>query len=171
MIANRVLVSVAVFAVGASTAAATESEVTLTPMLSPEMMKTLLPPGKPPQHGPEINDAKWRRIMEDAGKLYSQKQLDKADAKAREALREAHDSIRVWHLHMATTLENMAMLRDLQGKKDKAEAIHLMALEIRKRTVGPKHPTVKKSLKDLAAMYRSHGKDKEAAECEKEAAR
>ncbi len=66
------------------------------------------------------------------------------------------------HLDVATALNNLAGLYDLQDRWDDAEAGFLRSLEIRRKVLGERHPDVATSLYYLSRMYRSAGRLDEA---------
>jgi len=58
----------------------------------------------------------------------------------------------------ASTLNNLALLYDSQGRYDQAEPLYLQALELRKRLLGEEHPDVATSINNLALLYKSQGR-------------
>ncbi|MDM9582171.1 tetratricopeptide repeat protein [Nostoc sp. GT001] len=62
------------------------------------------------------------------------------------------------HLHVASSLNNLALLYESQGKYNQAEPLYLQALELLKRLLGDNHPDVASSLNNLALLYNSQGK-------------
>jgi tetratricopeptide (TPR) repeat protein len=66
------------------------------------------------------------------------------------------------HPHVATSLNNLAMLYDSQGRFAEAEPLYVQALELRKRLLGQEHPHVATSLNNLAGLYDSQGRFAEA---------
>lgn len=65
-------------------------------------------------------------------------------------------------LEMATALERLAGLYLAQGRYGEAEPMSLTALEIRKRTLGDRHPDTATSLNNLAELYKSQGRYRKA---------
>ncbi|WP_445253324.1 tetratricopeptide repeat protein [Nodularia sp. LEGE 04288] len=59
---------------------------------------------------------------------------------------------------LATSLNNLALLYESQGRYDQAEPLYLQALELRKRLLGDNHPLVASSLNNLALLYNSQGR-------------
>ncbi|MEH2458045.1 tetratricopeptide repeat protein, partial [Nostoc sp.] len=59
---------------------------------------------------------------------------------------------------VATSLNDLALLYNSQGRYDQAEPLFLQALELRKRLLGDAHPSVATSLNDLALLYNSQGR-------------
>jgi len=66
------------------------------------------------------------------------------------------------HPAVATSLNNLAVLYNNQGKYSKAEPLYLDALEMRKRLFTGDHPDVASSLNNLAYLYKSQGRYSEA---------
>nr|MBW4564514.1 tetratricopeptide repeat protein [Mojavia pulchra JT2-VF2] len=66
------------------------------------------------------------------------------------------------HPHVATSLNDLALLYNSQGKYASAEPLYLQALEMTKRLLGEEHPHVATSLNNLAYLYNSQGKYTEA---------
>jgi tetratricopeptide (TPR) repeat protein len=63
---------------------------------------------------------------------------------------------------LATSLNNLAVLYDNQGKYSEAEPLLLDALEMRKQLFTGDHPDVASSLNNLALLYHSQGRYSEA---------
>jgi tetratricopeptide (TPR) repeat protein len=63
---------------------------------------------------------------------------------------------------LATSLNNLAVLYDNQGRYSEAEPLYLEALEMRRRLFTSDHPDVASSLNNLASLYKSQGKYSEA---------
>ncbi len=63
---------------------------------------------------------------------------------------------------MAKSLNNLAVLYQIQGKYAQAEPLHKRSLAIREKALGPNHPSVATSLNNLAALYEVQGKYTEA---------
>ena len=66
------------------------------------------------------------------------------------------------HLHVATSLNNLAIFYRSQGRYSKAEPLYLDALEMRRRLFTGDHLNVATSLNNLASLYKSQGKYSEA---------
>ncbi len=67
---------------------------------------------------------------------------------------------------MATSLNNLALLYEAQGKYAEAEPLYGRALAILEKTLGPDHPNVAQSLENYAALLREINRKTEAAELE-----
>ena len=63
---------------------------------------------------------------------------------------------------MATTLNNLAVLYQAQGKYADAEPLYKLALAIWEKALGPEHPHVATSLENYAALLRKTGRGNEA---------
>jgi len=61
------------------------------------------------------------------------------------------------HPDVAESLTNLAGLYQAQGAYGKAEPLHVRALDIREKALGPMHPDVADSLNNLASLYRDQG--------------
>jgi len=66
------------------------------------------------------------------------------------------------HPHVATSLNNLALLYKSQGRYGEAEPLFLQTLELSKRLLGDDHPDVATSLNNLALLYSSQGRYSEA---------
>ena len=65
-------------------------------------------------------------------------------------------------LEFATSLNELGILYNYQGKYSKAESLYLRSLEIMKHQLGSDHPNVATSLNNLASLYNLQGKYNEA---------
>jgi hypothetical protein len=63
---------------------------------------------------------------------------------------------------VAATLNNLAVLLHVQGRRSEAEPLYLRALAIRERVLGPGHPSTLGTLASLAALYDAEGRHDEA---------
>ena len=63
---------------------------------------------------------------------------------------------------LATSLNNLAVLYDNQGRYSEAELLYLDALEMRRRLFTGDHPDVASSLNNLAGLYYKQGRHSEA---------
>ena len=72
---------------------------------------------------------------------------------------------RLWgdaHPSVATSLNNLALLYDTQGRTREAEPLYQEALAMRKRLWGDAHPSVARSLNNLALLYDTQGRTSDA---------
>ncbi len=67
---------------------------------------------------------------------------------------------------MAHSLNNLALLYQVQGKYAEAESLVKRALAIWKSALGPAHPNVAKGLENYASLRRKMGLSAEAARLE-----
>ncbi len=70
------------------------------------------------------------------------------------------------HPHVATSLNNLALLYAAQGRYAKAEPLYQRALAIVEKALGPDHPNVATSLENYAALLRKIGRTTEAVDLE-----
>lgn len=63
---------------------------------------------------------------------------------------------------LATSLNNLALLYESQGRYSKAEPLFIQTLALRRKYMGEEHPDVATSLHNLALLYESQGKYSEA---------
>jgi tetratricopeptide (TPR) repeat protein len=59
---------------------------------------------------------------------------------------------------LATSLNNLALLYESQGRYSEAEPLYLQALSLTRRLLGEEHPSVATSLNNLAGLYKSQGR-------------
>ncbi|CAN0113270.1 unnamed protein product, partial [Ectocarpus sp. 12 AP-2014] len=59
------------------------------------------------------------------------------------------------HPDVASCLNNLAGLRQSQGKYDEAEPLYIRAVAIREKALGPDHPDVASCLNNLADLLQS----------------
>ncbi len=67
---------------------------------------------------------------------------------------------------MATSLNNLALLYQDQGKYTEAEPLYERSLAIREKALGPEHPDVAASLENYAALLRRTARADEAERME-----
>ena len=70
---------------------------------------------------------------------------------------------------MAGTLNNLAVLYDIQGKPGEAERLYRRALSIDEKALGKEHPSVAIDLNNLAILYNGQRKYNEAEPLYKQA--
>jgi tetratricopeptide (TPR) repeat protein len=66
------------------------------------------------------------------------------------------------HPDTATSLNNLALLYEAQGRYGEAEPLYQRALALSERLLGPEHPNVATNLHNLAGLYRAQGRYGEA---------
>ncbi len=70
------------------------------------------------------------------------------------------------HPDVATTLNNLAVLHEAQGKYAAAEPLYKRALAIEVNALGPAHPTLATTLENMAELYKKTGRLDEAKRLE-----
>ena len=103
----------------------------------------------------------WERHIQASVAAYQQGNYGEAEAQIRLAL-EAAKAFGPDDLRLATTLNNLAVLYDEQGRYAEAEPLYKRALAIMEQVLGPEHPDVALNLNNLASLYRFQGKYAEA---------
>jgi len=99
------------------------------------------------------------RLARAAGEVYYHLGLyEKSELFLRLAHGTAIKSLGPEHPDVATVLNNLAMLRQLQGKLAEAESLFQQALAIYQKTFGSDHPESAFCLSNLADLYRVQGK-------------
>ena len=66
------------------------------------------------------------------------------------------------HPDTLTSVNNLALLYQAQGRYGEAEPLYRRALEARERVLGPEHPETLTSVNNLALLYRAQGRYGEA---------
>jgi tetratricopeptide (TPR) repeat protein len=64
------------------------------------------------------------------------------------------------HASVTTSLNDLALLYNNQGRYADAEPLYQRALTISEKALGPGHPHVTGSLNNLADVYRAHGQSR-----------
>ena len=73
------------------------------------------------------------------------------------------------HPDVATSINNLALLYQAQGKYAEAEPLYQRALVIYEKALGPEHPYVAQSLENYALLLRATDRNAEADELEERA--
>ncbi|BCL80860.1 tetratricopeptide repeat protein [Ktedonobacteria bacterium brp13] len=94
--------------------------------------------------------------------LYARGQYTDAEPFLLQALKMREQILDPQHPDIATSLNNLAGLYQVQGKYTQAEPLYLRALEIQEQVLGPNHASVATSLNDVATLYRLQGRFVEA---------
>ena len=68
--------------------------------------------------------------------------------------------------HPATTLNNLAVVYEAQGKYDGAEPLYQRALTLIEHTLGPEHPNMAAALDNYADLLRKMQREAEAETAE-----
>ncbi|CAG7977526.1 unnamed protein product [Penicillium salamii] len=66
------------------------------------------------------------------------------------------------HPDTLTSVNNLGLVLDSQGKYEEAEAMHRRALEAREKVLGRKHPSTLSSVSNLGSVLSKQGKNEEA---------
>ncbi|GBF28409.1 hypothetical protein MnTg02_03473 [bacterium MnTg02] len=94
--------------------------------------------------------------------LYMSRKNAEATPIAERALALAQRQFGPDHPHVGTTLNNLALLYEAQGRTAEAELLYKRSLNIREKALGPGHPHVGTTLNNLAALYKAQGRTAEA---------
>ena len=103
----------------------------------------------------------WEMANAAGQEAYEQAHYAEAEEYLSAALKEA-ENFGPEDPRLATSLNNLAALYNLQGKYTEAEPLSKRSLAIREKALGPDHPDVATSLNNLAALYRAQGRYAEA---------
>ncbi len=101
--------------------------------------------------------ADWERYMRAGAAAYQQGSYAEAVKQIKAAL-SAAEAFGPNDPRLATTLNNLAVFYNAQGKYAEAEPFNKRALAIREKVLGPAHPEVATSLNSLAELYRAQGR-------------
>ncbi len=103
----------------------------------------------------ELQEAK--KLGQQVVQLYQQGKYTEAISLAEKVLAIREKVLGKEHPHVATSLNNLALLYLRQGNYTKAEPLLVRALAISEKVLGKEHPDVAQSLNNLAALYYLHG--------------
>ena len=103
--------------------------------------------------------------MKAATEAYQQANYAEVEKQLSAALQEA-EKFGPEDPRLATSLNNLAVLYNAQGKYVEAEPLHQRALAIVEKALGPEHPNVAESLENYAALLHKMGRNDEAARLE-----
>ena len=79
-----------------------------------------------------------------------------------QALQLSREVLGERHPDTLTSLNNLAVLYESQGRYGEAEPLFEQALQLRREVLGERHPDTLTSLNNLAALYESQGRYGEA---------
>ena len=99
----------------------------------------------------------WKTLNQEVQDLYRAGNYDRAVVVGKKALEVAETEVGPNHSDVATSLNNLALLYQMQGRYASAEPLYKRALAINEKALGPNHPDVATSLNNLAALYNSQG--------------
>jgi len=80
----------------------------------------------------------------------------------RRALEMHEKALPAGHPYIATILNNLAVLYQVQGRLAEAEPLYKRSLEMREKALPAGHPYIATSLNNLAVLYRAQGRLAEA---------
>ncbi len=118
-----------------------------------------------PMVAASAQETRWDSIMADAVKAYQQADYGEAEKLFLAALKEA-EKFGEQDPRLATSLNNLALLYQAQGKYAQAEPLYQRALAIREKALGPEHPKVATVLENYAALLHKLNRDAEADKME-----
>ncbi len=102
-------------------------------------------------------DTKWEKANAAGMEAYQQGRYAEAEKRWLAALEEA-ENFGPDDQRLATSLNNLALLYQAQGKYAEAEPLYQRSLGIMEKVLGPEHPDVAASLNNLAELYRNQGR-------------
>ncbi|HZS06465.1 MAG TPA: CHAT domain-containing tetratricopeptide repeat protein [Blastocatellia bacterium] len=106
---------------------------------------------------PARDVAEAGRLNAEVLRLINEGRYDEAIPIAQRVLTTLERVLGPQHPHVATSLNNLALLYKSKGEYARAEPLYLRALSIREKTLGAQHPEVAISLNNLAALYDTAG--------------
>ena len=113
----------------------------------------------------------WEILNQEVMELLRTGKYDRGVAVAQKALQVAEQNVGPNHPHVATSLNNLALLYKTRGDYASSVPLYKRSLAILEKALGPGHPNVATSLENLAALYRALKRDSEAEALEQRTAR
>ena len=110
----------------------------------------------------------WETLNATAFEAYQRGDYAEAEKQWSGALKAAEE-FGLEDPRLATSLNNLALLYEAQGKYVEAEPLYKRALAIDEKAVGPEHPEVATILDNLASLYDAQGRYAEAEPLHKRA--
>ncbi|MDY6783290.1 MAG: CHAT domain-containing tetratricopeptide repeat protein [Cyanobacteriota bacterium] len=107
------------------------------------------------QQSAELEEA--LQLNEQIVRLYQRGQYAEAIPLAQRALEIRENALGSEHLHVATSLNNLAELYKVTGNYSAAQTLFQRSLEIRENALGDEHPDIALALNNLAALYKATG--------------
>ena len=108
--------------------------------------------------GPALaGEVEWKAHIDAGASAYRAGDYRAATARFESALNEAQ-SFGASDPRLAETLNNLALLYEVQGRFAEAEPLYRRSLGIYEKALGPNHPDVGRSLNNLAALYQVQGR-------------
>lgn len=112
-----------------------------------------------------LGQENWNTYIHAGQKALQGGRYAEAEKLFRDALKEA-EALGLEDPRVATTLNDLAFLYDIQGKHAQAEPPYRRALEIWEKALGSEHPLVAFTLERTASLLRKLRRETEAAELE-----
>ena len=106
--------------------------------------------------------AQWESLNAQVIQLYGHQQNAQAEEKAKESLKVAEESFGLASQEVAQSLNNLALICEVQGKLAEAETHYKEAIPIMEKALGPDHPHVGTVLENYAAILERLGKKDQA---------
>ena len=106
-------------------------------------------------------EADWKAHMEAGRSAYQRGDSRGATSSFAAALKEA-EKFGETDPRFATTINNLALMYEQQGRHAEAEPLYRRSLAIHEKALGPEHPNVGAALNNLAELYKSQGRYAEA---------
>ena len=105
----------------------------------------------------ETNLEKARVLNQHVVKLHEQGLYAEAVPMAEQVLKIREKILGQEHVDVAHALNNLGLLHNSLGNRERAEALYGRALQIFEKTLGPQHPNVAEIKNNLANLYLSRG--------------
>ncbi|MEA5519009.1 CHAT domain-containing tetratricopeptide repeat protein [Limnoraphis robusta] len=107
----------------------------------------------------QLNELKEANQLDEQGyQLYQQGKYNEAIPLAERVLEIRERLLGENHPHVATSLNDLALLYSDQGRYDEAEPLYQRSLAIWEKALGENHPHVANSLNNLASLYSYQGR-------------
>ncbi|HBF33265.1 TPA: hypothetical protein DDW35_01750 [Candidatus Sumerlaeota bacterium] len=116
------------------------------------------------------NIHQMQTMNSEAVSLYKQGNYDQAIVIGEKVLTRATDLLGPDSLNTASCYANLGMSYFAKEKYTQAEPAFKRVISIREKALGPNHPDLIVTLKNLAVLYRKTGQENLAVECEKRVA-
>ncbi len=107
-------------------------------------------------------EAEWNALMDAGNTAYEKGDYETARIRFEDGRREAEASFGPGHPYVAKSLNNLALLYNIQGQYALAEPLYRRSLAIWEKVLGPEHSDVALGLNNLAGLYQDQGRYAEA---------
>lgn len=107
-------------------------------------------------------DSEWDRLNQESMDLYKSGKHEQAVLVTQQALQLAEQVFGQEHPYVATSLNNLAVLKQRSGEYSAAKSIYARSLAIRQRVFGGEHYSSAESMNNLGDLYRTLGNYAEA---------